>query len=234
VISAAGWRAGLPPGFVALAAAVLAVAAFLAMGAPGAPLVPQALASCAEPPPIERELAPGERIVFVGVVLDLASDNRWAMVRVEERWFRAEGLPEIVQVRAGPEPGSATSADRHFERRAYLFFASAGTTYLEDNACSLTQPWSPELARFRPAELQSGPSPDGGGAGPGGGAGGGGDETVPRGSLGGLLVAIFGVTLLLVVALVSVRLLALMRLSRTGPPRPPTGEDDGPDRRGVG
>lgn len=107
-------------------------------------------ASCVPPPPFDEALLFGE-VVFVGTVTGVENEDRWATVAVEERWKGADDVPETVQVRGGPEPGVATSVDRTFiDGTRYLFFTTRGTGYLSDNACSSTQRWTDELARYRP------------------------------------------------------------------------------------
>ena len=50
--------------------------------------------------------------MFVGTVVGLENDNRWVKVLVEERWQNADGLPDTVDVRGGPEAGIRTLTDR--------------------------------------------------------------------------------------------------------------------------
>jgi len=111
---------------------------------------PAALASCALPEPIDRVIANSE-VVIVGTVTALANDGRWAKVSVEEIW---EGgpLPAIVEVRGGPEPGTASSVDRTFAQGRYLFTLFRDGAILSDNACSGTTAWVDDLGAFRPAD----------------------------------------------------------------------------------
>jgi hypothetical protein len=74
-------------------------------------------------------------------------------VRVEERW-RGPNLPEIVQVRGGPEPGTASGEDRTYVVGRYLFVVQNGPGYLIDDACTATTPWTDALARMRPPTVQ--------------------------------------------------------------------------------
>lgn len=138
-----------PGGHVLLLIAVLAGA--LAWG--GAALLRPAVAlgSCASAPlPPEEAVLRGD-VVFVGTVLRVENQGRWATVRVEERWKGSRDLAENVTVRGGPEPGAATSVDRTFEPGRYLFIVTSADGYLQDNACTGTQPWADSLAALRPA-----------------------------------------------------------------------------------
>jgi hypothetical protein len=119
-------------------------------------------ASCVPPPPLDEAILSGE-VVFVGTVTGLESEDRWATVVVEERWNGAGDLPGTVQVRGGPEPGAATSLDRTYaDGTRYLFFTTRGTGFLEDNACSSTQPWTDELAQHRPPGVSPAPAVEAG------------------------------------------------------------------------
>ena len=108
------------------------------------------LGSCAGVPlPPEEAVLFGD-VVFVGTVLRTENEGRWATVRVEERWSGSRDLPENVEVRGGPEPGTATSVDRTFQPGRYLFIVRQGNGYLEDDACSSTTTWTEDLASLRP------------------------------------------------------------------------------------
>lgn len=136
---------------VALAAGLAGLAAFAGLNAaaPGVAPVVRA-ASCLPPEDLGLAIASGE-VVIVGVVERAENQGRWATVRVEERWYGADGVRDTVQVRGGPEPGTATSADRSFvPGQRYLFVARAGAGVLEDNLCTPTRPWDPDLAQYRP------------------------------------------------------------------------------------
>jgi hypothetical protein len=98
------------------------------------------------------------RVVFVGTVTAITNSDRWATVRVEERWNGAGGLGDQVAVHGGPDPGLTTPTDRTYELGRYLFVVSTAPGYLWDDACTGTQPWSASLARLRPPTVQ--PNPD--------------------------------------------------------------------------
>lgn len=122
-----------------------------------APFAPRpAVASCAGIVSLEDALLVAET-VFVGSVTGLENMDRWATVRVEERWKGARDLPDTVQVRGGPEPGVASSVDRVFAPGRYLFLVTRGPGYLQDNACSATTPWTDSLSSVRPAGLSAAP-----------------------------------------------------------------------------
>lgn len=99
-------------------------------------------------------------IVVVGTVLKTRSLNRIATVQVEDVWKGDVGAKfELV---AGPSSDrSFTSVDRTYELgQRYLLFGfepaahGARATFgarIEDNRCSLTQPYHDELAADRPA-----------------------------------------------------------------------------------
>jgi hypothetical protein len=134
-------------GAVSGAVALLVGGAAL-LGALG-PLAAPALAACDAPPAVEDAVRSGE-VVFVGTVTFLENSDRWAVVDVQERWRGADALGESVQVHGGGDPGSVTPFDRSYEPRQYLFVVKDAGDYLEDNACSGTQPWTEALARLRP------------------------------------------------------------------------------------
>jgi hypothetical protein len=131
----------------------VALTAGALLGTAAAP--PGAAADCAPTVSLEEALLLADT-VFVGSVTQLDNSNRWASVRVEERWKGARDLPDTVQVRGGPEPGTATSVDRTFAPGRFLFFVTRGPGYLEDNGCSATTPWTDELAALRPAGVSAG------------------------------------------------------------------------------
>jgi len=144
---------------VGLATAVVAIIGVVFTG--GA-----AQASCFRPPDVEADLESSD-LVFVGLATDLATENRWVMVRIEERWKGDPG-GDRAEVRAGPGGGTggqaATSIDRTYVAgERYLVFASdlsrrpgagvdfcAGARWV-DSACSATRPYESSLDRFRPA-----------------------------------------------------------------------------------
>lgn len=118
-----------------------------------------ALGSCGVAPGVAEGIA-GADVVFVGTVQGLGDSDRTATFSVEEQW-RGDPLPAIVQVHGGPgDLNSATSVDRSYEAGVrYLVAAYIVEGRLTDNACSVTQPWSDELAAFRPAKVLV-PTPD--------------------------------------------------------------------------
>jgi len=93
---------------------------------------------------------PSGEVVVVGTVIRLENANRWALVRVEERWYGAMRVPDEVWVHGGPEAGAATGNDRTYALGRYLFVTSPQAGYLADNACTATAAWTPELAQYRP------------------------------------------------------------------------------------
>jgi hypothetical protein len=132
---------------VALLAALTLTGASAAIGAR------VALGSCTGVPmPADEAVVFGD-VVFVGTVLRTENEGRWATVRVEERWKGSRDLGDTVEVRGGPEPGTATAVDRTFAPGRYLFFVQRGQAGLTDTACSTTQPWTESLARLRPADV---------------------------------------------------------------------------------
>jgi hypothetical protein len=167
-----------------LIAPVLAAAALAAAPRPVA-------ASCMMPPPLEQAIQEGES-VFVGTVIGLRQDGRWATVQVQEIW-RGPDLPETVEVRGGPEAGMATSIDRHYAGGSrYLFVVSvvadAGGRYLSDNSCTSTSEWRDAMAPLRPVAVRQ-PLPAGPGDGDAGAA-----DLAPL-VLGAMLALVVGVTL---------------------------------------
>jgi hypothetical protein len=135
------------------AAVAVALASGALLGTAAAP--PSAAADCAPIVSLEEAILFADT-VFVGSVTQLENSGRWATVRVEERWKGARDLPDTVQVRGGPEPGTASSVDRKFMPGRYLFFVRPGLGYLEDNGCSATTSWTDDLAVLRPAGVTAG------------------------------------------------------------------------------
>ena len=111
---------------------------------------PVALASCAATPSIADAVLFGD-VVVVGSVVKLANDDRWATVRVEERWRGARDVPDTIEVHGGPEVTASTTSDRTFQPTRYLFVLTPGDGFYVDNACTATQLWTPDLASYRPA-----------------------------------------------------------------------------------
>jgi hypothetical protein len=120
-------------------------------------LAGSATASCAAPAPL-REAIKDAPAVFVGTVIETANRSRWATVHVEEVW-KGTGLPDEVEVRAGPEDppgpgGTATSVDRTYTSGTrYLFvpYDRSSQAIFQDNACTRTSQFRSPLERFRPA-----------------------------------------------------------------------------------
>jgi len=108
-----------------------------------------------------RQVRDGQ-VVFVGSVVSLSNDDHWAVVNVEERWRGADSLGDAVRVHGSGDPGVVLPTDRTYEPGRYLFVVTDAGTYLADNACSGTQPWTADLARLRPAGVPAvAPGPSG-------------------------------------------------------------------------
>ncbi len=130
-----------------VAAALVLTSAML-----GGPAAPSVSASCATTPSIDEAVLLGD-VVFVGTVTRTENGGRWATVRVEERWSGARSLGDTVDVHGGSEPGTATSIDRTYLKTRYLFVVRRGDGVLEDDQCTATTQWTPELARLRPLDV---------------------------------------------------------------------------------
>ena len=138
----------------------LGMVSFLVMGATAA------VASCAGKPTIDENLARAE-LVFVGTTVEVTNSSRWATFAVEDIWKgRVDG--NRVEIRGGAREAMGTSMDRKYlVDTRYLVFALAPPTgpprldlYGEevrwtDNACSLTQPYTPSLRDARPATARA-------------------------------------------------------------------------------
>jgi hypothetical protein len=113
-------------------------------------MAPPASASCAPPQPLRDELGDA-KVAFVGTVISTTNLERTALVNVEQIWL-GRSLPETVEVRGGPvDDGTATSNDRSFdEGERYLFVPMNATPPFRDDACSATQPFTPEVAQLTP------------------------------------------------------------------------------------
>ena len=131
-------------------------------------------ASCAVQLPLVESLA-ASSVAFTGTVLSVDGGDRIAQVLVDEVW-KGGPLPMQVEVRGGPgDPQSITSVDRSFARGdKYLFVPINDESPFQDNACTATREYSPDLEDSRPldasmpnggAPLPAEPSvaPDGGG-----------------------------------------------------------------------
>ena len=107
-------------------------------------------ASCALIPQPAQAVREAE-VAFVGTVMSIANQDRWATVAVEEVWIGSD-LPVTVEVRGGPAGNVASSVDRSFVAATrYLFTVSVANGRLHDSICSGTTEWTADLARFRPA-----------------------------------------------------------------------------------
>jgi len=116
-----------------------------------------AAASCALPPGDEGPRWADSEIVILGTVRAVADHKRVATVVVEEIW-RGPDMPSEVTVHGGFATGdSFTSGDRTFDSGVRYLFDLDGDQdgNLQDNACSLTTPWSAELVALRPADARS-------------------------------------------------------------------------------
>jgi hypothetical protein len=135
-----------------------ATAVGLGLGALWAPA--GASASCVLLPDGE-ELWRTADAVFVGTVVDVDNNARWAKVTVDEVWTGPDQPAEVV-VRGGPaDQGTSTSVDRTYLVGArYLFAVLVVDGNLEDNACSgTTQVDAIDLDAMRPDDVRA---PNGG------------------------------------------------------------------------
>jgi hypothetical protein len=113
-------------------------------------VVPSAArASCAVQLPLTDSLA-ASSVVFTGTVVSVDGGDRIATVLVDEVW-KGGPLPERVEVRGGPgDPRSITSVDRSFVTGdKYLFVPINDSPPFEDNACTATREYSPQLEDAR-------------------------------------------------------------------------------------
>lgn len=121
---------------------------------------PVAGASCAPPLTIQEamEQAP---VVFVGTVMTVEHDGRFASFSVDEVW--KGDVDSSVVVSGGPTPSDlegrgfgesvVTSVDRYYDRGATYLVVPFGIeegVYM-DNACSVTQVYDASLDALRPA-----------------------------------------------------------------------------------
>jgi hypothetical protein len=89
-------------------------------------------------------------VVFVGTVTSTSYAGRKATVLVETIWYGPD-LPAQVEVIGSPALNAATSVDRSFQQGArYLFVPTNNQSPFQDNACSATQPYTPEIAAYKP------------------------------------------------------------------------------------
>ena len=100
-----------------------------------------------------RDLASALRtsdVAFVGTVEGVS--NGVATVNVSEVW-RGLDLPAVVEVAvASPDAPGGSTGDRIFKvGTRYLLLPFLSEEGFEDDACSLTQPWTDGLAKLRPA-----------------------------------------------------------------------------------
>lgn len=144
-------------GMAGALALALGATLLLAMVAPS-----PALGACATLPDLSVAI-PSGRVVLVGTVEATENGGRWALVRVEERWYGADGLPDEVWVHGGPEAGAVTANDRTFFPGRYLIVADPAGEFLVDSLCTATRPWEASLARYRPRDVDPvvGDGPDG-------------------------------------------------------------------------
>lgn len=94
--------------------------------------------------------------VFVGKVIATSSNDRVARVQVESVW-RGEHINATVTV-SGAEGsnGAVTSVDRTFTTgQTYLFAPYSASSPFKDNSCSLTRPYSGDLAQLKPADAHA-------------------------------------------------------------------------------
>lgn len=110
-------------------------------------------ASCAEQPPLSQSLAESS-VVFTGTVMSVDAGDRIATVLIDEVW-KGGPLPDQVEVRGGPgDPQSITSVDRSFVKGdKYLFVPVNDAPPFEDNACTATREYSPQLENARTLDV---------------------------------------------------------------------------------
>ncbi|TMB95239.1 MAG: hypothetical protein E6J40_12475 [Chloroflexi bacterium] len=122
-----------------------------------ASVVPAA-ASCASggPRSIGDQIA-SSSIVFVGTVLYTSDQDRVARVKVESIW-KGPSMAAYVYVHGSPVSGPFTfsSVDRRYQAgQRYLFVPVNDRMPFDDNSCSLTQPYTSELAALAPRGARS-------------------------------------------------------------------------------
>lgn len=136
----------------ALAAVALAVATLLVASPTASPVA----AECASVQAIPDALLSGNTVVFVGNVVGLDNDNRWATVLVDERWHNADGVPATAFVHGGPGEGKTGLDQRIYANGRYVFAVTNAGPYYEDTLCTATTPWSDDLAQYRPSNVAQG------------------------------------------------------------------------------
>jgi hypothetical protein len=136
-----------------LRCAAHALFATLLTGTVAVGLAAPTVASCAVIPEPAQAVREAE-LAFVGRVVGLANQDRWATVAVEEVWVGPD-LSTTVEVRGGSEGNTASSVDRSFAAGTrYLFTVTQSEGRLHDSSCSGTTVWAPDLARLRPADAR--------------------------------------------------------------------------------
>ena len=92
-------------------------------------------------------------VAFVGTVQGV--HKRVATILVQEVW-RGPDLPRVIDVVVGDgQPLGYSTGDRTFEAGArYLIVPFFNHGRLQDNVCSMTQPWTDGLAALRPTDAR--------------------------------------------------------------------------------
>lgn len=109
-----------------------------------------ARASCAPPPSLPESLA-AAGVVFTGTVVEVRAEGRVAIVLVDEVW-KGGPLEAEVEVHGGSSE-AVTSVDRTYERGdKYLFVPVNRAGPFQDNICTATREYSPELEGSRPLD----------------------------------------------------------------------------------
>ncbi len=109
-------------------------------------------ASCVPQPSLSESIA-ASSVAFTGTVTAVGGGDRIATVIVDEVW-KGGPLPSQVQVHGGPsDPRTTTSVDRTYEQGdKYLFVPVNDESPFQDNICSATQEYSPQLENSRPLD----------------------------------------------------------------------------------
>jgi hypothetical protein len=141
-----------PASIRAIFAIVTAATALLVAGPSASPVA----AECAGVQAIADALLSGNTTVFVGNVVKLDNDNRWATVLVDERWHNADGVPDTAFIHGGPEAGKSGIDQRIFALGRYVFAVTNEGPYYVDSACTATTPWSDDLVQYRPTNVAEG------------------------------------------------------------------------------